>query len=967
MAVTEVLSLIARLSLDSSAYESGLAKAEQSAGSIGSTIGGAVGGIAKAAGVALAGASTAVVAFGKSSIDAGMSFDSAMSQVAATMGVTTAEMEDSVGSVDLAWGSFSGNLRDYAQVMGANTAFSATQAAEALNYMALAGYKTQESMDMLPNVLNLAAAGAMDLGAASDMVTDTQTAFGISFERTGQMVDEMAKAASTGNTSVSQLGEAFLTVGALAQNLSGGMVELSDGTKVEADGIQELEIALTAMANAGIKGSEAGTHIRNMLLKLASPTADGVGAMSQLGLSVFDAEGNMRSLKDILSDMKNVMDGDVAPVLERMYDGFSLLSDDEIQKRFEKDAEQFQILGVSIVDSNGKLREFNEVYDQLKDGVSQETQMQLISDLFNTYDVAAVQSLLEAVDQDWDAIGESILDAENAAEDMANTQLDNLAGDFTLFQSALEGARIAVSDQLTPSLRDFVQLGTEGLSEITSAFQEDGLSGAMEAFGGWLGDALGMIVEKIPEIIDAGAQVLTAFISGLSGNMTQVSDAAVQIITSLSQMMITNIPVLAEAGLNLMMSMAGSISQALPQIATTAQEIVGSLVTNIRENLPTLISTGLQAMLEFSGSLRENIGMIVDAAIEIALALGQGLIDSLPAIIQNVPTIVSNIAGIINDNAPKILAAGVQLIGSLIKGLIDSIPVIIQEMPKIIAAIWDVITAVNWVNLGTSIITGIKNGITQMGAALKGAGKTLVENFKTNFTNLPNAFLEIGKNIIQGLINGIKSMGSSVVSHVGEIASSILSTVKSFFGINSPSTVFESIGNFIMQGLANGLMNSLTSVVNTAKSISSNILGAVKGFFGISSPARVMDEEVGQMLGAGEIEGMRKMFPKLKETASEMSDLLFENAIPDVPTIDMPEVRMPEVTYGEVFTSGNSGNFTSSPDNRRIEQLLTTIVETLQSMGVTIDGKALVGYLAPTMNNELGKIYRQGSREVTWA
>ena len=158
---------------------------------------------------ALAGTAAAVAAVGAVSVKTGKEFDTAMSQVAATMGKTMQEMQNEVGSVELAWGDFSGNLREYALEMGKHTAFSASQAAEALNYMALAGYDTQTSMSMLPNVLNLAAAGGMELATASDMVTDTQSAFGISLARTSQMVDEMAKAASTGNTSVQQLGDAF--------------------------------------------------------------------------------------------------------------------------------------------------------------------------------------------------------------------------------------------------------------------------------------------------------------------------------------------------------------------------------------------------------------------------------------------------------------------------------------------------------------------------------------------------------------------------------------------------------------------------------------------------------------------------------------------------------------------------------------------------------------------------------------
>ena len=317
--------------------------------------------------------------------------------------------------------------------------------------MALAGYDVQTSMEMLPNVLNLAAAGNMELATASDMVTDTQTAFGISLERTNQMVDEMAKAASTGNTSVEQLGEAFLTVGGLAQELNGGMVTLADGTTQSVDGVQELEIALTAMANAGVKGSEAGTHMRNMLLKLASPTSDGTKALEAMGVAVFDAEGNMRSLSDVFGDLS----------------------------------------------------------DELNN-MTQEEKIQTISDLFNTRDLASAEALLNAVGEDWDEIGESILNAEGAAQQMADTQLDNLAGDITLFKSALEGAQIAISDELTPSLREFVQFGTDGLSRMTSAFKDGGISGAMEEFGNILSEGLGMISSKLPDAVDAGLQLLEA-------------------------------------------------------------------------------------------------------------------------------------------------------------------------------------------------------------------------------------------------------------------------------------------------------------------------------------------------------------------------------------------------------------------------------------------------------------------------
>lgn len=187
----------------------------------------------------------AVTAMGGASIQTAANFESSMSQVQATMGVTKESMTtldgQSVNTMDA--------LSKLAQEMGASTAFSATECAEALNYLALAGYDTQQMADTLPTVLNLAAAGGIDLASASDMVTDAMSALGMEVSDADVMVDQMAKTASTTNTSVAQLGEGILTIGATAKSVKGGTAELNT--------------ALGILANNGIKGAEGGTHLRN--------------------------------------------------------------------------------------------------------------------------------------------------------------------------------------------------------------------------------------------------------------------------------------------------------------------------------------------------------------------------------------------------------------------------------------------------------------------------------------------------------------------------------------------------------------------------------------------------------------------------------------------------------------------------------------------------------------------------------
>ena len=588
---TTVLDLQAVLGLDMSGFESGLSKAKGIASGVGSGISSAL----KAGVAAVTAATTAVVGFGAASVKTGATFDKSMAQVAATMGKTMDDMENEVGRTTVTLNGevkqFDGTLREFAQFMGQNTAFSASQAADALNYMALAGYKTQESMEMLPNVLNLAAAGNFDLARASDMGTDTQTAFGISFERTNQLVDEMAKAASTGNTSVEQLGDAFLVVGGLARELNGGLVTLKDGTTKSVDGIQEMEIAMTAMANAGVKGSEAGTHMRNMILKLSNPTDKGTKALERMGLKIYDTSGNMRSLVDIFGDLNTQ-------------------------------------LGT----------------------MTQEQKIQTISALFNTRDLASAEALLNAVGQDWNKIGESILDAKDAASEMAATQLDNLAGDVTLFKSALEGAQIAISDVLTPSLREFVQFGTKGLSELTEAFQKDGLSGAMSKFGELLSEGLDMVVKMLPDFVDAGIQLLGALGQGIIDNLDTLTGAASEIITMLSS----------------------SLLEGLPDFLSTGSEIISDLLQAIIDNLPTITPLIVEFIKGMAQLIVDNIDQFIDVAIEIAGAIGEGLIEAAPILAEKVPDVINKLIEAFQEHPEALVVLGPMFMDSLIGGITGS-------------------------------------------------------------------------------------------------------------------------------------------------------------------------------------------------------------------------------------------------------------------------------------------------------
>jgi len=802
--MSSVLDLVAKITLDTTEYDKGLDTSKSKAEGFGGAVKKGFGTLAGLATKAIAGAGAAVVAFGASSVKTGMSFDKAMSQVGATMGKTSSEMEKEVGSVDLAWGTFSGNLREYAQEMGAHTAFSATQAAEALNYMALAGYDTETSMKMLPNVLNLAAAGAMDLGMASDMVTDAQTALSLSTEETTKMVDEMAKTSSTTNTSVSQLGEAILTIGATARNVKGGTAELNK--------------VLGVLADNGIKGSEGGTHLRNMLLSLQNPTKDGAAALKQLGVEVYDADGKMRALPDIFQDIQSGMEG---------------------MDQASKDA--------------------------------------ITSGLFNKTDLAAANALIGTNKDRWDEVAAAIADSAGAAQEMADIQLDNLSGDITLFQSALEGAQIAVSDGLTPALRGFVQEGSDGLTQFTEAVKNGDLSGAIEGLGTTIANLAVKVVEQVPNMLSAGAQLLVGIGNGI----------------------MQSAPTLISTAGTLVMTLYNGIMTNAPKLVDSAAGMIRNLGEGLSANIPVFLEQALPMLEQFTGMLRENAGTLIDAGMNLILNIAQGIADSIPTLVEHIPQIVINIAGIINDNAPKLLATGVQVIATLVGGIISALPTIAANIPKIIQAIVSVLMAFNWIQIGGNIITFIGNGIKSLASAIPeffsnlfngavelvkgidwaGLGSSvitfIVNGITSLITSIPTVlqgigtsaielfksidWLGVGTFVVEGLISGISSLANSAVDAIKGVGQAILDGFKSLFGINSPSTVMADIGTYIIEGLASTLsmlpsaiLGFLTTALNNVLEWGANLLNIfVSTWQTISNTVQTVLSTIQKVIDAG--------------------------------------------------------------------------------------------------------------------
>lgn len=320
--------------------------------------------------------SAPIVGLGVAAVKVGSDFDSAMSQVSATSGAAGKDLQD---------------LRDKAKEMGASTKFSASESAEAMNYMAMAGWNSKQMIAGLPGILNLAAASNESLANTSDIVTDALTAFGLTAEDSGHFADVMAKTSSSANTNVSLMGETFKQVAPLAGTL---------GFSVE-----DTSLAIGLMANAGIKGSQAGTSLKAALANLSSPTDKMKAKMKELGISMTDSNGQTKPLITIITELR----------------------------------EKF-----------GKL--------------SKSQQTAAASTIFGKEAMSGMLAVINASDKDFNSLYENIKNADGAAEDMAKTMQDNLQGDLTTLSSALEGLGIKISEALTPVLREITQAVTEFIS-----------------------------------------------------------------------------------------------------------------------------------------------------------------------------------------------------------------------------------------------------------------------------------------------------------------------------------------------------------------------------------------------------------------------------------------------------------------------------------------------------------------------
>lgn len=748
-----------------------------------------------------------VTALGTASVTTAANFESSMSQVQATMGITKDAMStvngQSVNTMD--------TLSKLAKKMGAETAFSASECAEALNYLALAGYDTQQMCDTLPTVLNLAAAGDIALADASDMVTDAMSALGMGVDEAETMVDQMAKTASTTNTSVAQLGEGILTIGATAKSIKGGTAELNT--------------ALGILANNGIKGAEGGTHLRNIILSLQNPTDKAAAQMEALGLSVYDSEGNMRSMNDILGDLNKSMDG-----------------------------------MTSAEKSN------------------------IISTIFNKTDLSSVNALLANTGETWDSLQKSITDSGGAAQQMADTQLDNLQGQITILKSALEGLAISFGELLMPTIKQivgWVQKFVDWLNGMNDGTKKVIMTVAL------LAAALGPVLIVIGKVISAVGTIMTV-VSKIAGvintvkgafaalNTTMLANPITLIIAAIAALVAAfiylwnncdgfrqfwidlweNVKQTAVTVWNAIKEFFAQVWETIKTIFSTVFEVIKTLVTTYFNLYKTIIQTVFNTVKTVITTIWEAIKGVFTTVFNAIKTLVTMYFNIYKTIIQTVLTIIQTVITTVWNTIKTVITTVLNAIQTIfstvwnaiktiiiavvgaIKGLItgdftavkNSITTIMNTIKSMISTIWNTIKSTISTVLGaikgavTSVFSGIVNAVKSAMGNVLSAVKSGFSNVKNHITGLASQAFTWGRDLVMGIVNGIRSC----IGAVADAASSVASKIRSFLHFSVPDegplTDYESWMPDFMDGLAKGIEKSRGMIQKAVKDVSADMI-----------------------------------------------------------------------------------------------------------------------------------------------
>lgn len=771
------MELFVTLAIKDTAYKKGLKDAEGNASSSTSKIGGAFKTVGKVAKTAMAAGSAAAAAFTKTSIDSGMNFDTAMSQVAATMGTTV----DKIGDV-----------KAKAEEMGRTTKYTATEAAEGMNILAQAGLSADEQISGIGTVLNLASAGAMSLEESASYTAGAVKGFGDSMSNASYYADLMAKGATLANTDVRGLGEAFSGSAATAKNYG--------------QSADSVTLSLLRLAEQNVTGSEASTALNRAMADLYTPTDNASKALDQLGVSAYKSNGEAKDFNDLVDELNGSLQGMTA---EQKNNALATIFTTQGLQAFNKmtassDA-TVQKFWKGIQDSSGSAaQQAATQLDNLKGDITllSSATEGLELGFYNTFS-GTIRGAIKGVTSEVSGLAEAM-------------ESGGISGAF----SKLAQDAINFSGQL-PGL---TKIGGDLINGLISGVAQNS-GGITSAVGQLLNNLASTISTGLSVLTSVGVNLLTTIASGMAQGIPNFLAQALPMLTQFSAQLRANAGQLIDAGLQLILNIAQGIANSLPTLITYIPQIVTNIANIINDNAPKLIATGLKIIVTLVSGIIQAI---------------PSLIASIPQIIQAIVAVVTAFNWVsLGGKVTKGLANGIKkMIGAAkgaaksvvtgIKGALQSLPSTLKSLgSKGVQGLKSAFSAGVGALRGVAknIVSAIAQAISSLPSKLLGFARKAVSGIKGAFKA---GWSAVGKNVVSGIANGISGGVGAVISAAKRAAQRALSAAKSALGIHSPSRKFrDEVGKQIVAGMALGITKNTKKATSAGTKLANAVYKSV--------------------------------------------------------------------------------------------------------------------------------------------
>ena len=754
----------------------------------------------------------AIAAVGVAAVKTTADFDSSMSQVSAISGATGDDFDA---------------LRSKAREMGSKTKFSASEAADAMTYMAMAGWKTEDMLEGVEGIMNLAAASGEDLATTSDIVTDALTAFGLEAKDSGHFADVLAAASSNANTNVSMMGETFKYAAPVAGAL---------GYKAE-----DVAIAIGLMGNSCIKASQAGTALRTLLTNMAKPTDTVAAAMDKLGVSLDDGHGNMKSFKEVMDDLRS---------------GFGELKmpADELQVAIEKLDAQYE---------SGELTEkqYTEASEELMKqayGAEGALKAEAAASLAGKMGLSGLLAIVNASDEDYEKLTEAIYNCDGVSEQMAETMQDNLAGQLTILKSQLQELAISFGDILVPIIRkvvSHVQAFIDKLNGMSDAQRKTILK--VLAFVAALGPLL-LIIGKTVSTVGVAMQGISKLgkgIIGLSNSVKTGTGTVGKLVSGLAAMppivwiIIAVIAVLTAAFVHLWKNneefknkIIGHWEKLKERIQAVGQKItdtfnsLGFTFEDIGEVFDWLCNEVFAPLLDFLlGSVMDCIGDIIEVfagVVEVIVGIIKGFKDGdWSTLWKGLGDVASGIINLLWEPVQWLFHLfGVELddfdgdwsaLWNKVKSFFENIWTAIKNF---FVGIWNGIK-----NTVTTVIGAIKTFIETVWNGIKGFFTTVLDGIKNTFSSVWNAIKTVVTTVVGAIQTTVTTVWNAIKTAVTTVMSAISTAVSTAW--NAIKTAVSTAVNAIKETVTpiwNGIKTTVTTVMSGIQTTVTTVWNAIK-------------------------------------------------------------------------------------------------------------------------------------------